>query len=136
MIKQLLWIDDEIRLFRAYIWRLEKGGEFKVVGVKTVTDALSLITKAGEWPFELTIIDINLKPGLRELMTESEAETAGLRLLEELKSHHRDAKLLILTGTYDRLDAISRKKVENIPRIDKANLSIDTLPEYLMKLGR
>ena len=132
---RILWIDDEMFLFRTFIYHLEREANCKVDGVETVTKALATITSnRGAWPYLLTILDINIRPAQHEDTTEGDAETAGLDILKQLREHQPDAEILLLSGVFERLDEQHLRELEGVPRIDKATLLIETLPTYVNRL--
>ncbi len=131
----ILWIDDEPFDLKIHVYWLEDA-KYKVKHVKSAQEALQIIKRDHKdgWPYYLTIFDINIKPVPNEASTEEDAETAGIRILTELRSRYPAAHVLMVSGVLANLDEESRRAIEGVKQIDKLELTIKALPDYLAKL--
>lgn len=94
---ELLWVDDEIRKYSAYIVELEKHG-FHVYAASTAHEA---ITIAHQRRFDVILADILMPP------------PDGMDFFHEVHAIQPDASFAILSGYLD--NNIYRDKIRELP---------------------
>ncbi len=136
MPKEILWFDDEPFDLKIHIHWLENAG-YAVRQVNSFQEMLGIIRQEWSkgWPYLLTILDINVRPSVGEHFNEEDAQISGIRILTELRSRYPAAYVLMVSGVVANLDEESRRAIEGVKQIDKLELSINTLPDYIAKLG-
>jgi len=94
--RRILWVDDEIDLLRPHCLFLEERG-YQVDGIANGDDALALLA---EQPYDLVLLDEQM-PGRR-----------GLEVLEELRRHDPNARVVMITKSEEdrtMTEAIGRR---------------------------
>ena len=102
----ILLIDDDRSAMEPFLDLLQQIGGHVVTKKDTYSEALSEFEQAakkGAWPYDLLILDIQIKAVHGELLTERETLTAGLMLYDRFRSMFTHHRVLILTNVLHRV---------------------------------
>ena len=101
-IVKIFMVDDDKDAVEPIIETLEEYGDHRVTKVSTVREAEAEFS-AGSWKYDLFIIDIQIKPGPDEKITEEESLVAGLSLVQKFRARFKDNRILILSNNLYRV---------------------------------
>ena len=121
--QKILWVDDEfandVHGLRAYVYALERGGEFEIVKIAHPDKALEMLEKRTE-NFACIILDMALPYGERISREESESGNAtGIVLEEKIKAidKYEDIQIVVMmTLTFRQNQRVEDYCKENIQR--------------------
>ena len=136
MTEKLCWIEDEFVDFKTHVHHITKAG-YKVDNLSSFAQAKKKFDdqEGQDWPYILTIFDINLRPAPGETLTEEQARVAGVDLLVLFRAKFPKKECIVVSNILDVLEEADKQKIKGIRCIDKLDLRIHTIPDILNKLS-
>ena len=98
---RILFVDDDRDAVEHFINDLDRGGH-TVKKVDTITQARQELN-AGSWPYELLILDVQMRPSHDELRSEEASLKAGLTFYLDFREQLKDVPVVILTNNLHRV---------------------------------
>ena len=138
---KILWVDDtfanELHELMAYQYQLEKKGEFDLVKIYNVDEALKVL-ETGNENFACIILDIMMPYGTR--MTKADTEDCtrtGIILARKIRlmDKYKDVPIVLLTGVLLSPETQAKCKKEDLPCFIKADITPKDFLKEIQKIA-